>query len=56
MQWKLTNLDFAKNFVKEQVLRQVLTYLEKDPEVNLPRILKVRQLLLDSRTGRLLFN
>lgn len=45
MQWKLTNLDFAKNFVKEQVLRQVLTYLEKDPEVNLPRILKLVKLL-----------
>lgn len=45
MQWKAANLDFAKNFVKEQVLRQALGYLEKDPEVNLPKILNLVKLL-----------
>lgn len=45
MQWKTANLDFAKNFVKEQVLRQALGYLEKDPEVNLPKILNLVKLL-----------
>lgn len=44
MQRKITNFDFAKNFVKEQVLRQVLAYLEKDPEASLPRIFKLVKL------------
>ncbi len=41
MEWKVANFDFAKNFVKEHLLRQLLGYLEKDPEVNLPKILKL---------------
>lgn len=45
MYWKAVNLDFAKNYVKEQVLRQALGYLEKDPEENLPRIFKLVKLL-----------
>lgn len=39
------NLEFAKNFVKEQVLRQALGYLEKDPEVNLPKIIGLTKFL-----------
>ncbi|MDF9408991.1 MAG: pyrroloquinoline quinone biosynthesis protein PqqE [Pelotomaculum sp. PtaB.Bin013] len=45
MQGKAANLDFAKNFVKEQILRQALGYLEKDSEVNLPKIFNLAKLL-----------
>ncbi|MBW6463131.1 MAG: radical SAM protein [Firmicutes bacterium] len=44
MQWKTANLDFAKNYVKKQVLCQILDYLEKDPEASLPKILNLVKL------------
>ncbi|BAF59175.1 predicted Fe-S oxidoreductases [Pelotomaculum thermopropionicum SI] len=45
MQLKAVNFDFAKNFVKDHVLRQALGYLEKNPEVNLPRLFKLTKIL-----------
>ncbi|KUK81028.1 MAG: putative Fe-S oxidoreductase, partial [Pelotomaculum thermopropionicum] len=45
MQWKTANLNFAKNFVKEQILCKALGYTEKDPEVNMPKILNLVKLL-----------
>jgi len=39
------NLEFAKKFVGEKLLEQVLNYLEGDPKTNIPRFLQVLELL-----------
>ncbi|SMB96961.1 Radical SAM superfamily enzyme, MoaA/NifB/PqqE/SkfB family [Thermanaeromonas toyohensis ToBE] len=39
------NLEFAKRFVGEKLLEQVLNYLEGDPKANIPRFLQVLELL-----------
>lgn len=35
------NFDFAKKFAAEQIIRQAINYLEKDPEKNLPKVLNL---------------
>lgn len=35
------NLDFAKRFLGEKVLEQVLNYIEDNPETNIPRLLRL---------------
>ena len=37
------NFDFAKRYVGESVFKQVLNYLEGDPDTNIPRLIKVAQ-------------
>ena len=39
------NLEFAKRFVGEKLLEQILNYLEGDPQANIPRFLQVLELL-----------
>ncbi|MDI6906505.1 MAG: radical SAM protein [Thermoanaerobacterales bacterium] len=39
------NLDFAKRYVEEQTLRQLLDYIGKDPGKNLPRIASLARLV-----------
>ncbi|NPV29588.1 MAG: radical SAM protein [Firmicutes bacterium] len=39
------NLDFAKRYVGEKVLQQILNYLGGDPSTNIPRFLQVLELL-----------
>lgn len=40
------NWDFAKRHIGSQVVRQILNYLEGDPERNIPRIFKVAESLM----------
>jgi len=37
------NLGFAKRYVGESVFKQILNYLEGDPEANIPRLIKIFQ-------------
>lgn len=37
------NLDFAKRYIGEGVFKQVLNYLEGDPDANIPRLIKTFQ-------------
>lgn len=43
-QFKL-NFDFAKRYVGEKVLQQVINYLEGDPSANIPRFLQLLEFL-----------
>ena len=40
------NFDFAKKFAVDQTLKQAMKYLEKDPEGNFPRLLKIAEKLV----------
>ncbi|MFA5564279.1 MAG: radical SAM protein, partial [Candidatus Caldatribacteriota bacterium] len=35
------NFNFAKKYAAEQIIKQALNYLEKDPEKNLPKVLEL---------------
>jgi len=37
------NFDFAKRYVGDAILKQILNYLEGDPDTNIPRLLKTFQ-------------
>ncbi|HHP51161.1 MAG TPA: radical SAM protein [Moorella mulderi] len=39
------HLDWAKNYVVEQVLREALNYMDRNPEENFPKLLQVARLL-----------
>jgi len=41
----LPSFDFAKRFVEEQVLRQMLGYIDQNPAENFPKVLKIAQKL-----------
>jgi MoaA/NifB/PqqE/SkfB family radical SAM enzyme len=39
------SFDYARQFVAEQVIRQVLEYIDRDPEQNLPKIFNLAKIL-----------